>query len=624
MRIARLELRNFRGIENGSIDLPQHGALLGPNNVGKTAVTDSLALLFGRERVSYQLCDWDFFGGHPEPHTRFTIICTITEFGSDNPNEHPNWFAGESAAHPIWWSPAKREITFEPGCPDGSSLAAQIALSARYNEEDCEIETLRYFYHGESDPFTDGCHIASQHRIHELGLFIIPANRQWDRLLSFGSSSFLKALRQSDAVPGSAIEHLKNELRAPNTTIEDSPKLKPLLASAEEELRRFLMLEVGGKLVYRPTSLDTLGVLQSLLPHVTDEEGMLLPLARHGAGMVSLQSFLIVLAFAEQRRSAGKNFILIAEEPELHLHPSLHRRLANRIRAVSTQSLITTHSPLVAATYKPNESIFLRNSKGKLTAEAIKAEPLKSIISNSIRKLYVQKREAFYDAIMGGGILVPEGDYDYDWLRQIQKLAESSEESSYNVMPLSIVPTADAAIVATYVEVARLRPDAVPILDGDNSGAEYLDGLGKLGTRPISAIQLGPGAATELLAAWILEPALKNSGPTLTQLLPNSCDHHLRALQLALCLPANKKDRNLHENLASEATQEPECVIRAAAFLRDISAVVSGKDPKGVGWRKWIHSSGIVVYVAEHISKEQECSSQSSSPEKQVPAKLGN
>jgi putative ATP-dependent endonuclease of OLD family len=401
MRIARLEIRNFRGIKTGSLDLPEHGALLGPNNVGKTAITDSLALLFGRERISYQLGDWDFFGGRPKPDTRFTVICTITHFGSDNPDEHPLWFAGESSAQPIWWSPSNRSISFETTPPKDARLAAQIALSARYNEEDCEIETQRYFCHGECDPFTDGCQSVNQKRLQELGVFIIPGNRQWDRLLSFGSSSFLKSLRQSDAVPGVAIEQLKDELKHPKTAIEQSPKLKPLLAAAEAELRRFLMLEVGGSLVYRPTSLDTIGVLQSLLPHVTDGDGTLLPLARHGSGMVSLQSFLIVLSFAEQRKAAGKNFILVAEEPELHMHPSLHRRLANRIRAVSTQSIVTTHSPLLAATYKPNESIFLRNIKGVLSAEIVKDEPVNSISSKPIRKLFVQRREAFYDALLG-------------------------------------------------------------------------------------------------------------------------------------------------------------------------------------------------------------------------------
>ena len=412
MRIAQVEISGFRGIRAGCVVLPQHGVLLGPNNVGKTALTDALTLVFGRERISYQLSDWDFFGGSPKPDSIFTIICTVTDFSSDDPDEHTDWFSGESAAQPVWWNEGTRKVSFELDQPSGAKLAAQIALSGRYEEEDCEIETLRYFYHGAGNPFTDGCNTVSQHRLQEMGVFFLPGYRQWDKLLGFGSSSFLKVLRQADAIPGADVEKLKSELRSPKTEIEGAGNLKPLLVAAEEELRRFMMLQDGGSLAYRVTSLDTIGVLQSLLPHIKDSSGQLLPLSRQGAGMVSLQSFLIVLAFAEKRRAAGKNFILVAEEPELHLHPSLHRRLANRIRAVSTQSIITTHSPLIAASYAPMQCVFLSNAKGDLAARRLRDEPVKNIKSHAIRKLYVQKREAFYEALLGPGTLVPEGEFD--------------------------------------------------------------------------------------------------------------------------------------------------------------------------------------------------------------------
>ena len=390
--------------------------------------------------------------------------------------------------------------------PESGKLAAQLALSARYDEETCEVETVRYFYHGPGDPFTDACHLVNPRRLQELGVFILPANRQWDRLLSFGASSFLKVLRQADAFPGPEVERLKAELRSPRTAIEDAPNLKSLLTSAEEELRRFMMLAEGGKLAYRPTSLDTFGVLQSLLPHIKSPAGNLRPLARQGAGMVSLQSLLILLAFAERRRAAGKDFILIAEEPELHLHPSLHKRLANRIRAVSTQSIITTHSPLVAASFTPMQSVFLRNKDGELSAVRLRTEPVKAIRSNAIRKLYLQKREAFYEAIMGPALIVPEGEFDYDWLRLLQQLAECSEDEAggqLNVSPVSIVPTQDSSVVETYAEVARLRPDAVPMVDGDPAGNGYLAEFARWPTPPRVAIQLGTDAAIECVAAWV-------------------------------------------------------------------------------------------------------------------------
>jgi putative ATP-dependent endonuclease of the OLD family len=626
MRIAQIEISGFRGINSGCVVLPQHAALLGANNVGKTAVTDALALVFGRERMAYQLSDWDFFGGAPKPDTLFTIICTVTDFPSDEPEDHTDWFGGESAAHPIWWHEDHGKATCELDRPEGGKLAAQVALSARYEDETCDFETLRYFYHGPGNPFTDGCNKVSSKLLQELGVFILPAQRQWDKLLSFGSSSFLKVLRQAAAIPGEAIERLKAELRNPATTIEEAPTLRPLLASAEAELRRFLMLSAGGSLSYRATSLDTYGVLQSLLPHIKDSSGALLPLSRQGAGMVSLQAFLIVLAFAEKRKAAGKNFILVAEEPELHLHPSLHKRLANRIRAVSAQSVITTHSPLVAASYPPTQAVFLSNDNGSLSAQPMRRESTKDIKAHPIRKLYTQKREAFYEAILGPGTLVPEGEFDYHWLRLLQQLAECSEDETgapLTVAPVSIVPTQDS-LAETYPEVARLRPDAVPVVDGDDGGDGYLVSLAKCKTPPTLCIQLGPGAAVECLAAWVLQPALASPGPHLSKLLGDPSGRHLRALQVALHESSAKKARELHECLAWEALETPACGTRAAELFNDFAAIIHGENPKNAGWQQSAHASGIPVWVAEHITKEQACPSPSSSLVKQVPVKQGS
>src|SRR5258706_13148603 len=113
MRIAQIEFVGFRGLKSGRVTLPTHGVLLGANNVGKTALVEAIALVFGRERVAPQLSDWDFFGGLPQPDSRFTIVCTVTDFSTNSPNQHPNWFGGEFAAPPVWWHEDKSTLTFE-------------------------------------------------------------------------------------------------------------------------------------------------------------------------------------------------------------------------------------------------------------------------------------------------------------------------------------------------------------------------------------------------------------------------------------------------------------------------------------------------------------------------------
>jgi hypothetical protein len=252
------------------------------------------------------------------------------------------------------------------------------------------------------------------------------------------------------------------------------------------------------------------------------------------------------------------------------------------------------------------QCVFLSNAKGDLAARRLRDEPVKNIKSHAIRKLYVHKREAFYEALLGPGTLVPEGEFDYHWLRLLQQLAECSEDEAagrLSVAPVSIVPTQDS-VGEVFPEVARLRPDAVPVVDGDPAGEAYLATLAKAKVRPAITIQWGSGAAIECVAAWALEPALTSPGPQLKELLLDPAARGRKALQNILCDSHNKKTREIHEALVWEAIENPACAARATDLFNDIAAIFRSDEPKNSGWKKVSHSSGLTVWVAGHIRKE--------------------
>lgn len=602
MRICQIEFQNFRGIRDGRVILPKHAVLLGANNAGKTTVVEALALIFGRERMVSTITDWDFFEGSPKPESRFYIIATITDFGSDDPTAVPDWFIGQEAAQPVWWDETNWTLSTEADPPAGATLAAQVAMAGRFDDEACEFETIRYFYHGECDPFTDGCSMVPWRLLKQVGLFLLSSNRDWDKLLSFRSSSLLKVIREYDALPGKAVDELKKQLRTDVAKIEDSAPLSDILEAATKELQSFLLIGQSSKMVYRPTTLDAYAVLQSLVAHVAQSDGVLIPVARHGAGMVSLQAFLLLLAFAEHRRKTGQNFILAAEEPELHLHPSLHQRLVHRIRSASVQSIVTTQSPNVAAGYQPHEVVFVSNADGNLTAERLRTKPVREIATNSVRNLYLAHRTAFYEALMGCVILVPEGQYDYEWLSLWQRLAQSYRDTSarYDLRPTTMLPTSDAAVAESFREIARFRPDAVPVIDGDASGTAYLSDLLSGSPAPAKVVRYGDRAAVECLSAWILEPAMLSAGPTMTALLGSSAPT-LRILQDAII--ARKKDREMHESIVWECLATDACCERACEFLHDLAAIATNGAPTNTGWRCHREANGTMVYVASHVGR---------------------
>jgi len=601
MRICQVQINNFRGIGTGVISFPRHAVLFGPNNVGKSSVAEALALLLGRERLTAATSDWDFRGGDPKPDSRFTIIATITDFGSsDEPNDYPVWFCGERSARATWWSDSAGTLSVATDAAAGEHLAAQIAVSGRYDEDDCEFELVRYFYEGPCDPFTDECQFIPGARLSELGVFFLPSNRQWDKLLAFGSSTFMKALRQQKAVPGKDIDALKHELRNPQTQIENATGLSEILATVERELQSFSLLSDAGHIVYRPTALDTISVLQSLVPHISNNSGLLLPFSKQGAGMVSLQAFLLVLAFAEFRHKSGQNFILIAEEPELHLHPALHRRLAHRIRGISSQSIITTHSPVIAGNYLPNEAIYLRREGNALSATPVRKD-VSAITENCIKKLFVQGRERFYEALMGGVVLIPEGDFDHEWLTLLRRVAESSDQAATTLplAPLTVVPTFDA-ILKTFEEVSRFRSDAICIVDGDSAGNDYVTNLLALGRPPTRIVQWGTGAGIECAVAWVLEPALASPCAALASALPSK-ERTLKSLQKVLC--DQKKDRAFHEAVAWEILENPQCVARVCELIRDLSIIGSGGNPDSAAWSSTAPGASTTLFSSIYIKK---------------------
>jgi hypothetical protein len=85
LQIAQLEIENFRGIREGTVQFSPHTVFVGPNNCGKTTVVEALALLFGRDRMIRQLTEHDFFGSNPQPPDRICLVATVIDFEGDDP-----------------------------------------------------------------------------------------------------------------------------------------------------------------------------------------------------------------------------------------------------------------------------------------------------------------------------------------------------------------------------------------------------------------------------------------------------------------------------------------------------------------------------------------------------------
>lgn len=583
MYVSQLCISGFRGIESATITFGQHSVLLGANNVGKSTIVDAIGLVLGRDRLVRILGDYDFFGGLPTPKSRIRIEATVTGFAPDDPDKHHAWFNAKDGAVPLWWNGTA--VCFGDR-PSGAQLCTQIAFVARFDEENLEIETLRYFVDGDGDPFEQEVTTVKQGHLKDIGFFLLPSHRTWDRVVSFGSELFRRVLRFQSAIPAKSVTSLRDVLRNPEIKLEEDAQLTTLVARINAEIEGFIGSDSSG-LRFRPTAGDVEGVLQALTPHLPGRADTVLPVSKHGSGLISLQTLLLLFEFGRSRHADGKNFILGAEEPELHLHPGHHSRLVARIRGVSDQSITTTHSPEIAAYYQPHEVLILRNNDGKL--DAIPLIPSGDTVpdKNALMQLYTLHRAAVCEALMHHAVIVPEGKTEFQWIRSLLRLrytVEGWDASCEGDETLGIVPTPDSHVVLIYRRFQALVPRVVPLVDGDDAGNGYVKELRKGSPAPDLVLQLEVDHTLEHLIAWILSPATTEEWSAIRAVFPMIATDTNDAL--VSTLTQNKTNWRLHEELLGHISSNEAARERLKVFFDGLCEVAVKGTTASAYWRK--------------------------------------
>lgn len=596
MYLAQLTIKNFRGIKYGKFNLLEHTVLLGANNSGKSSVMDAIGYLLGRDRMIRSLGDYDFFGGTPTPQDRIYVSGVITGFPTNDPSHYPEWFNTLSGGIPLWYDVDKQEINLEPDEKGTFLLATQIAFCARFDEEDLDYESIRYFVDADTDPFEDSVVRVNSNHLKELGFFLIPSKRNWERTISFGSELFKKVIKFQDAIPAKTVLKTREGLRSISERIENEEPFKLIVDRINRELKGFINLGNDG-LNFIPTTGDIDGVLQSLTPHLHGIGNINIPLGNHGSGVISLQTLLLLMEFGRYRHQKGFNFILGAEEPELHLQPGLHRRLVSRIRGLSNQSILTTHSPQIASYFRPNEISIIKNVDGELRAIPLLAPNESVPEKNALMRLYTIYRAEICEALMNRVVLLPEGITEYLWIKSLinalitaEGWTELSDESTSS--QIGILPTQNSNIENTYSAFKNLIDSIIPIVDGDSAGNEYVKALTKITKPPARILQLPVDWDLEKTIAWIIGKADDSIPTGLQKFFPTHSSLHQ-------ALTANKSNWDVHEKIVQFISENVNCLERAKSFVNslcNLSAVTTHDKNWKVDLQRSTPSTSVLVF----------------------------
>jgi putative ATP-dependent endonuclease of OLD family len=589
MQISELKIDGFRGVKNARLRLSSHNVLIGPNNCGKTTVIEALALLFGRDRLIRELTEHDFFGSNPAPADRLSIVATISGFDGDDPNDFPNWFR-EDRAIPKWLNLSDGVLHAQRVHP-AYKLACQIGLAARFDRDDLAVEVIRYFHDDDDvgDVF-EADEVAKRvppQVVRDIGFFLVPANRLWDRTISFGSELFRRVVSSIGGKPAAAVIAERDRLRGPDQPLEADAGLAEIVANVEAELKGLLGRTVSLRL--RLTATDSDGVLDAVMPHYAIESPHQIPARRQGSGLVSLQHLLLLLHFGRIRAEHGEGFLLAMEEPELHVPPPVQRKLIHRIRSLSSQTIIVTHSPIVASACDPTTLTVMHNGGGTLQARPLLKEPLPLSAQNWKRMLYLMRRQDTVAALMHDVVLVPEGRTDFDFL----SLMVSGDETRRAPAPplltnefgslVGLIPTHDGNVVGIYDELSKNHERVLCLVDGDAQGSTYAMNLIGHASPPAVIIQWPVGWTIEDVVGWIADAGggavLQQLSAVVGQQLADITE--FTTLLMTPSPNGRKGDQVACELIVGILADNAACLQRLRDVLQRMASVCSQGNPSG-------------------------------------------
>jgi len=337
----------------------------------------------------------------------------------------------------------------------------------------------------------------------------------------------------------------------------------------------------------RVTATDSDGLLEAVVPHYGNGDGLGVPARRHGSGLISLQHLLLLFQFGRQRAQVGEGFWMALEEPELHVPPPLQRRLAHRIQALSTQTFVSTHSPMVAALADPRSVMVLRNDAGVLSTMPLLDAALPVATPNGVRKLFQLNRVDTIAALMHDAVLVPEGRIDFEWLKLLVRAVDLSQdwtpagECRFGAY-IGLIPTHDAAVEATVTALQRLHPRIATLVDGDSDGQGYAARLANLTPGPAVIVRWPDGWMIEDVVGWILnadaEAALQALAKVIAPAAASILELVARMKSEDRAEGGLKQDQVTYEALADVLGELEPCCRRARGLLNALVQVLLGED----------------------------------------------
>lgn len=193
-------------------------------------------------------------------------------------------------------------------------------------------------------------------------------------------------------------------------------------------------------------------------------DGQARPVSRLGAGIG--ESFVILLLSKLAQELDPPIDVVLLEEPELHLHPSLQRRLIDRLGKADVQLVTSTHSPTVVDAFFRRGSRVIRTkyqgSAGRITAQPVAGTREARLLLDAIGASPA-------DLFLADKVLWVEGASDIPVFK-----AWISKAPSFRAQNVSVISIGGHDAASEHFDGSHLRnlhPKMCAVLDSEKRGS---------------------------------------------------------------------------------------------------------------------------------------------------------
>lgn len=439
MRVQRLLMENFRGVNCGVVEFSGHTLLVGGNNAGKSTVCEALDLVLGPERLFRRpvVDEHDFFHGRYLNDDGSPVQIRIQAILVALSDEATLRFRG----HLRRWNQTTRSFADESedgpetGDAEGTSWALPLVFVGQYDAEEDDFIGNTFFDHPEGEPGEEdssdmklggGRRPFTRSHKRLCGFVFLRALRTGSRALSLQRGSLLDTILKIGG-EGSA-EMWKDTLKRlhdMDPAVGEIAQLKKIRAQIRDRMARFVNLAPGEEAtaffasdLTRESLREVVRLFIAAAP--TDYQ---VPFQRLGTGSVNMLVFALLTFIAELK---GKQSVIFAmEEPEIALPPHTQRRVTRFVLEEMGQAIVTSHSPHVIEQFEPEQIVMLqRPERDKLLGSAVDLRGFRPGV-------FQKERRQFAEAILAPAVLVVEGSTEGALFPIASSVLEKSRGGSY-------------------------------------------------------------------------------------------------------------------------------------------------------------------------------------------------